>query len=142
MKKVIGLLMLAGTIAHAEGIASLTAEFGGHSTKTNHSYRITQSAGKQWKLEDIAPCPSYPCAPKDHTVESTFTPEMLSDSRMADGNTEIKLSNEYQITFMNYGMAPPSADGTRQESYWKLTIKKGSVQEDVKLYLYPMVKTN
>lgn len=142
MNKVIFLMMLLGTVAHAEGIPSLTAQFSGYSKKTNHSYTISQAEKRQWKLEDVAPCPSYPCSPSDFTVESKLTPELISDSRIADGSTEIQLSDEYKITFINNGMVPPKADGTREESYWKLTIgKNGTVQEEVKLSFQPILKS-
>ncbi len=142
MKKVIFLMMFVGTVARAEGIPSLTAEFSGYSKKTNHSYKISQADHSLWKLEDVAPCASDPCSPKDNALESMLMPDLTSDSRMADGNTEIQLSDEYKITFINNGMVPPKADGTREESYWKLTISKnGKVQEDVKLYFNPILKT-
>lgn len=143
MTKIFLALTVFTTLAFAQVAPSLTAVFQGHSKKTNHSYRITQGENGYWKLEDIAPCPSYPCSPQDFTEVSILLPELISDARIADGNTEIKLSNFYKITFINNGMVPPKADGTREESYWKLSITKNdSAQEDVKLYLQALVKTH
>ena len=142
MKNVILSVLVMGSVAFAQVTPSLTALFQGHSKKTDHSYRISQGENGNWKIEDIAPCPSYPCSPQDFTQVSHVVPKLLSDARIADGSTEIELSSEYKITFINNGMVPPKADGTREESYWKLTISKtGSAQEDIKLYLQAVVKT-
>ncbi len=140
MKTMIALLTLVGILAQAQnqGTPYLTAEFAGYNKKTKHSYVISQSKNGLWKVSDTAPCPSYPCTPADHTTSIEVKPKYLSDLRAADGNTEIELSKTQKLTFINNGMAPPKADGTREESYWKLTISKdGVVQDEVKLYFRP-----
>ena len=123
--------------ANSENVkVSLTSEFHGRSEVSGHIYTLSQLDKGQWQLKDYTPCSSFPCADADQTTVSKYTPKLISELNMADGNTVVKLEDGLVLSFINKGMFPPKADGTREESYWQLEI--GS--EVIVLSFYPRLK--
>jgi hypothetical protein len=129
MKALFLSLALSFTCAIVNATPSLYSEFSGYHKETGLSFKITQSSPDQWKVKIYQPCPSYPCSPEDFASTNYFMFVLLLLPNMADGGTEIALDRLYKITFVNNGMVPPKPDGTREESYWKLSVLNGSTGE-------------
>lgn len=137
-----GTILLVSLLTSKSASAQTLASYLNGKTAAGHYLKLKHAGTATWTLSVYVPCKEYPCDVNENTTNTTLAAHWLSDLRVADGNTVIGLSNGMTVTFVNNGLVPPRADGTRVESYWRLEIPStsGGKPEIVPLSFVPVIE--
>lgn len=139
---ILGTWVFASVFISKPAQAQTLASYLNGKTAAGHYLKLKNAGTATWILSVYIPCEKYPCDVNDNTTNTTLSAQWLSDRTMADGNTVIGLSNGMIVTFVNNGLVPPRADGTRVESYWQLEIPatNNTKPEVIRLSFSPMIE--